>query len=205
MRDNYAVGPGSSPAKAMTGGPARAEPRPAHLRRAVSLTLALVVFWLILSGKFDVGHVMTGVACAVLTTLAIAPLWRLRPAIEHSAIPPFGGVPWWRFLTYLPWLGWQIVLANVHVARVVLSPQLPIGPRLVRLRMPVAHLYARLTLANSITLTPGTVTVDVDGDEFLVHCLTPAAAQALYDHHIARRVESVFATPGAAAGEGGET
>jgi len=88
-------------------------------------------------------------------------------------------VPWLRLLLYVPWLIWQIVLSSLLVAVVVVHPKMPIQPRLVRFRTQLPHDLARLTLATSITMTPGTVTLDVQGDEFLVHALTETSAQAL--------------------------
>jgi multicomponent Na+:H+ antiporter subunit E len=88
-------------------------------------------------------------------------------------------VPWLRLLLYVPWLIWQIVLSSLLVAVVVVHPKMPIQPRLIRFRTHLPHDLARMTLATSITMTPGTITLDVQGDEFLVHALTEKSAQSL--------------------------
>ena len=168
-----------------------------HFRHQLSfsfpLTLLLFGLWVVLSGKFDAGHLVTGAVAALVIALATRRLFLLPPAIGFSLDHPLGGIPWHRFVWYLPWLAWEIVLAGLQVAYVVLHPRLPATPRLVRFRADLPHTLARLILANSITLTPGTVTLDVDGDEFLVHALTETAARAIEDGTMPDRVAALFA------------
>jgi multicomponent Na+:H+ antiporter subunit E len=141
--------------------------------------VALFVFWMIVSGKFDAFHLLVGAGSALGITLGTYRLLLLPPAIGPGSVHPAAVVPWRRLLGYVPWLCWQIVLASVQVASVVLHPKMPISPRLVRFHTPLPHTLARLTLATSITLTPGTVTLDVQDDAFLVHALTGSSADAL--------------------------
>jgi multicomponent Na+:H+ antiporter subunit E len=143
------------------------------------LTLMLFTFWIILSGKFDAFHLGIGAVSAVCITLGTRRLLLLPPAIGPAQTHPVDVMPWRRLLLYVPWLIWQIVMSSLLVAVVVVHPKMPIQPRLVRFRTPLPHDLARLTLATSITMTPGTVTLDVQGDEFLVHALTETSAQAL--------------------------
>jgi multicomponent Na+:H+ antiporter subunit E len=105
-------------------------------------------------------------------------------------------------MLYVPWLVWEIVASGLQVAYVVLHPRMPIAPGLVRIRVNLPHTLANLTLANSITLTPGTVTLDVDGDEFLVHALTPASARGIELGEIQSRVATLFSTADARPAEG---
>ena len=92
---------------------------------------------------------------------------------------PFNARPLLRLTLYAPWLAGQIVIASVQVAKVVLSPSLEIDPCVFRFGVPLPHNVARATLANSITLTPGTVTLDVRDDDYLVHALTAASIEGL--------------------------
>jgi multicomponent Na+:H+ antiporter subunit E len=94
----------------------------------------------------------------------------------------------WKALVYWPWLMWQIVLANIDVARRVLSPALPISPTLFRVKTSQKSDLGKVIYANSITLTPGTISMDVTGDEILVHALTREAAQSLKEGEMDRRV-----------------
>jgi len=93
-----------------------------------------------------------------------------------------------RLWAYLPWLMWEICKANVDVARRILDPRLPIAPRMIRVVAGQRRDLGRVIYANSITLTPGTVSVAVEGDEILVHALTAAAADGLAEGEMDRRV-----------------
>ena len=159
----------------------------------------LLVFWVVLSGKFDALHLGMGLIAVGAALAASRPLLALAPAIGPGVSAPLRPVTVGRFLLYVPWLFGQIVLSSIHVALVVLHPRLPIAPRVLRVRAPLPHPLARLTLAQSITLTPGTVTIDVSGDEFLVHALTPASARGLEAlsglAEMPRHVRDVFADP----------
>jgi multicomponent Na+:H+ antiporter subunit E len=170
-----------------------------RLQQAFPLTIALFVLWVVLSGKCDAFHLLTGAASAICITIGTQRLFYLPPAIVPQAVHPMRAVPWRRLLVYVPWLFWQVVLSSVQVAAAVLHPKMPINPRLLRFRMVLPHTLARLTLATSITLTPGTVTLDVDGDEFLVHALTEASANGLDPaaggDAMQQRVAALYAPP----------
>jgi multicomponent Na+:H+ antiporter subunit E len=145
----------------------------------ISLALLLFAFWVVLSGKFDAFHLSIGAASAVCIALGTQPLLLRTPAIVPDARHPLSAISWGRLLLYIPWLAWQVVLSSLQVAWVVLHPKMPISPCIVQFETPLPHELARLTLANSITLTPGTITLDVDGDTFVVHALTTGSALAL--------------------------
>ena len=163
----------------------------ADIQRSAILATILFAFWLILSGRFDIGHVTAGLFCACLITLLTA-RWLGQPPASLEARPSVDGISWVSFFLYLPWLGAQIVLANLHVARVVLSPNLPVNPSLVRTPVNKSNTYARLLLANSITLTPGTVSLDLTEQEIVVHALTSTTAASVQTGEMHRRVERIF-------------
>ena len=164
-----------------------------HLRQVLPLALTLFVLWLILSGKFDAFHVSIGAVSALCVALGTRRLLLLPPAIGPPGTHPTNVLPL-RFLGYIPWLIWQIIVSSLHVAYVVLHPKMPIQPRLLRFDTSFPHVLAQLTLATSITLTPGTVTLDVDNDEFLVHALTDTSAKGLEPQGgpMHRRVAALF-------------
>ncbi len=200
--------------------------RAAAYQVAVSTGL-LFVFWLALSGRSDPEYLLIGLASslgiAVLTRRLlllpwddappseaappseVAPPSEAAPPSEVSQPPaqprqrPAWDLPWPRFLAYLPWLAWEIVKANFQVAYLILHPRLPVDPGLIRFRKRLPGPLAQLVLANSITLTPGTVTVDVEGDDYLVHVLSREAAEGLRpraggEGEMLRRVGQVFAS-----------
>lgn len=146
------------------------------------LFVVCVLFWLVLSGHFTPLYIGFGIAAAGLVT------WlNRREEIVSEVVRALPGLA-----TYAPWLLWQIVQSNLQVARVVLHPRLPIDPAVVRVRTALRRDLAVATYANSITLTPGTVTVDIEGDELVVHALTRDSAAALADGEMGRRVGRVY-------------
>jgi len=139
----------------------------------------LFSFWLLLSGHFTPFLLAAGLGSSV----AVFFLAR-RMRVLEDGFPIALGIP---ALTYWPWLAWEIVKSAWDVSRIILSPRLPISPVFVRVKPSQRTTAARVTFANSITLTPGTVTVDADGDEFLVHALTQASADELARGEMDRR------------------
>jgi multicomponent Na+:H+ antiporter subunit E len=97
-----------------------------------------------------------------------------------------------RLVVYVPYLLWEISKANLEVAYIVLHPSLPIDPSIERFRPALPIGVPVTTLANSITLTPGTVTVDVSDREFHVHALTQGSRDSLYAGGLERAVRFVF-------------
>ena len=169
-------------------------PRSFGLRVLAALPFGLVLFglWLVLSPKRDPFHLTLGALAACVISLLAARLVLQPPPIVAPNGPALIRMPWHRLVVYLPWLGGQVVVASLQVAYVVLHPRLPLSPRLLRLHARYPHTLARLTLANSITLTPGTVTLDVDGDEFLVHTLTETGGRELERGTMPDRVLTLY-------------
>ena len=94
----------------------------------------------------------------------------------------------WRALLYWPWLVVEIVKANWDVARRVLSPSLPVTPTMIRVKASQTSDLGQVIYANSITLTPGTISVDVANGEILVHALSREGAEELVGGEMDRRV-----------------
>ena len=149
------------------------------LHESAPLAVLLFVFWVILSGKIDFFHLAAGAVSSLAIAAATCRLYALSPPVGPAGRHPFWTFPWIRLAAYAPWLARQIVVSSFQVARIVLSPKMKIRPSVVKFDYPLPHNIARATLANSITLTPGTVTIDVRGDEYVVHALTDDAAEPL--------------------------
>lgn len=148
--------------------------------RTLLLALILTGIWYLLSGKFDLLHFGAGAA----TAAAIAAT--LRPVEDGTAFRPL------RFLAFLPWLIVQIVISNLRVARMVLRRRMPIAPAFIRTAPEVEGTRALAMLGASVTLTPGTLTLDVGEDELFVHALDTASAGDVREKVIARRLANVF-------------
>jgi len=138
-------------------------------------------FWFGLSGQTQPFLLGGGVVtCALIVGYMIrqqATVWDWPPrALALAAV------------TYLPWLLWQIVVANARVIYLTLHPSLPITPCVVKLPCTLKTPLGRTIYANSITLTPGTVSVSLEEDGIVVHALTREDADGLLDGQMHDRV-----------------
>lgn len=95
-------------------------------------------------------------------------------------------------LGYVPFLIKEIVVATIYVAEKVLDPRMPIDPVIIAHRCKFERDVSRVAFANSITLTPGTLTVDVDQDTFVVHCLNEGFADSIASGFLERKISQVF-------------
>ena len=149
--------------------------------RWLGLFALLAAIWLLWSGLFKPLVIGLGLVSCVLCVWVTL---RMHPVGGE----PFDGRPLWRLAGYLPWLLKEIALANLKVIRLVLSPRLRIEPVLITLHGSQRTALGRVVYGNSITLTPGTLTVDVDDSEFTVHALTRAGAEQLRSGDMDARV-----------------
>jgi len=150
----------------------------------VSLTAVLYGLWLLLSGHFEPLLLGLG-AVSVIAVVAIA---HRMDVVDHEGHPLHLG---WRALAYWPWLGWEIVKSNLAVAKIILTPSLPISPTMIRVDATQKTELGHVIFANSITLTPGTVAVDLDDTSIGVHALTADGAHALAGGEMDRRVTAM--------------
>jgi multicomponent Na+:H+ antiporter subunit E len=151
------------------------------LRYTVSLFLVLLAVWLGWSGHY----VPLLIGLGLLSILGVLAIGHRMRVIDHESAPIEMAA---RVLAYIPWLLWQILLANIHVGLRILNPRLPISPRIVRAVPSQRGDMGRVIYANSITLTPGTVSLNVEPDCIMVHALTAEAAEELLEGDMDRRV-----------------
>jgi len=151
------------------------------LLRTFGLGTILVVFWLLLSGHYTLMLISFGVGSSALVVyLALR-----MDVVDHEGVPlQLGG----RFWLYLPWLMKEILVANVAVAKVILHPKLPISPITVIFHGSQKTDIGRFIYANSITLTPGTITTGVEGQDFEIHALTYADVDGREEDEMDHRV-----------------
>ncbi len=155
-------------------------------RTARMLAVAVLgfAFWFILSGSTAPLTLCLGALSAVGVAWWNRDLELLSEALRWAP----------RFIAYLPWLLKEIVLSAIQVTKIVLDPKLPADPAVVTIRTALRGDLARTTFANSITLTPGTITIDVADGEFLVHAITRDSASGLEieTSEMLTRVAAVF-------------
>lgn len=145
----------------------------------------LFLFWIFVSSAVDVQHILVGAAAALVVSYFSSDLLLQK----GQSLPSVKAMP--LFFLYLAHLSVEIVKANIHVARIVLDPKLPISPSIVRFKTRLKGETAKASLANSITLTPGTLTIDIIGDNFYVHALTKEAAEGVKSWHMEKRLAEV--------------
>ena len=151
------------------------------MKRVLSLAVFLGALWWLLSGQAK--PLLLGFG--VLSVAFVAWLARRMEVVDHESHPVHLSSSLARFWVLLVR---EITVSNIEVVRAILSPGPPIQPHFLRVRTRQQSDLGKAILANSITLTPGTVTVDVQGDELLVHALTEASGRAVEEGHLDRAV-----------------
>jgi len=155
------------------------------------LTFAIMfVFWLLLSGKFDsLLFLSLGVLSSLLTAFVFHHIF--LGSVNQLGLKSVWR-RFWRFLFYLPWLLYQIALANIHVAYLILHPRMPIDPVVIKFNSKLTQDLARVIYANSITLTPGTITAECQDGEYLIHALDRFSAEGLLAGEMESKVAHIF-------------
>ena len=152
------------------------------MARSFSALVVLYLFWLMLSGYFEAFFLAAGAASAAVVVLVA----RRMQVVDGEGHPINLGAR--AVLSYWPWLTWEIVKSGWNVSRCILDPRLPVSPAITRFQPSQKTDVGLVIHANSITLTPGTITVEAGRDEFLVHALTREAAASLAGSEMDRRV-----------------
>jgi len=157
---------------------------PIAVLHMISLGVVLFGTWLLLSGFFE--PLLLGLGLA--SCIAIVLIARRMDVIDREGQPLDLG---WRALAYWLWLAGEIVKANLDVARRILDPKLPIDPVVVTVKTTQSSELGQVIYANSITLTPGTVSMRVTDDAILVHAIAPELAEDLCAGEMDRRVAAM--------------
>ena len=151
--------------------------RPRRFGATFILSFAILfLLWIVFSGRFDGFHITLGLISSAIVAVFSGDL--LFTSDELRGIFRL----WFRMLAYIPWLLYQIFLANLHVMYLVFHPKMKelINPQIIEFDSQLKDDFARTTFANSITLTPGTITVNVTAlGRFSVHCIDDKSGQSL--------------------------
>ncbi len=145
-------------------------------------TIVLFVFWVLLSASFEWIHLGLG----LIFSFAVA--W--SNAGHSSFVPKFR--LWSRILLYFPWLFYKIVQSSLHLSKLILHPALPIAPQLISVESKLNHHAAIVLLGNSITLTPGTITAEVDRNKLIVHALDKVLGEDVEKKQIESKISEIF-------------
>lgn len=162
-----------------------------HPWRGVAMQgFALMCLWLVLSGHFDFFHITTGAICVGIVLLLNARISSVQ--FFQGDVSEWEHLRFEHLLRFLPWLAWEIVEGSIQVASAVLHPKMPIEPALIRFRVKLPIVGARVLLGNVITLTPGTVTLSITEDEFLIHALRRKSASTIIDGTMPKWIAQLF-------------
>lgn len=146
------------------------------MQNSILLFSIMFGFWVLLSGKLDAFHLSLGVVSSILVvlftrkTVIANPTDRGGVALEFIRIAKYG-----------VWLVYQIILSGIDVANIALRRDMKLKPGIIKCDLELKSEVSRTVLANSITLTPGTMTVDISGDVIYIHCLSIDDEQKLID------------------------
>ena len=157
-------------------------PQPVSLQFAFFKTMALFLFWILLSGSYEWIHLGLGLIFSIVVTWINA---------GHSPFAPKFRL-WSRFLMYLPWLFYKIIQSSVYLSKIILHPALPIAPQLISVKSKLNHHAAVVLFGNSITLTPGTITAEVDREKLIVHAIDKDLSEDLLSMEMESKIDKIF-------------
>src|SRR4030042_4521662 len=129
----------------------------------ITLFILSLIFWLLLTFKLTVPNIIVGTVASIICSLFFG---RFFITNVYKLLQP---QRYFWFIVYLFVFIWECIKANFDVAYRVIHPSMPIKPGIVRVKTSLKSEFAKMLLANSITMTPGTITVDLVGDEFYIH------------------------------------
>jgi multicomponent Na+:H+ antiporter subunit E len=141
----------------------------------IATFFVLFLFWIFISGQLDWWHLSWGfISCVIIAAISHDLLFkdiRSKNRAKESVL----------FIAYIPWLLYQIIRANIYIAYLALHPKMPqlIDPHIIKFKTILKKDLARVTFANSITLTPGTITVLIKDSYFFVHAIDKKVAETL--------------------------
>ncbi len=153
--------------------------------RLISLICVTMAVWLLFSGIYTPLLIGFGVFSCILVAL----IARRMDVIDHEGLPVQLGA---NIVIYWAWLLWEIVKSNIDVAKCVLFPGKYLEQSMFTVKVSQKSDLGKVIYANSITLTPGTVTVDLHDDEVMVHALTRGTADGVKSGEMDRRVTKIM-------------
>jgi len=147
--------------------------------------IAMFIFWILLSGEFTFILITSGVVASLIVAYLSHDIFVGKADLKTETGRVF------KFIVYIPWLLWEIILANVEIAYLVLNPKPLVDPQIVRFKHDLKTDLGIVTLAHSITLTPGTVTVEADREEFVIHAIWQKSAEGIIGGEMQRKVKKI--------------
>lgn len=145
-------------------------------------TVAFFAVWLLLSQSYTLFHIALGLF--VSFGVALLNTERGKSRLQN--------VRWLRVLAYVPWLLSRVLQSGIHLSYLILHPRLPIDPKLIRYHTDLKEQAGIVLLGNSITLTPGTITAEVNSNELVVHAMDDDSADDLTSLRMEQKIAGAF-------------
>lgn len=152
--------------------------------------ITMMAFWFIMSGFFDAIHITFGVISVASVLYVNYQLKSYR--YFDDDIDGLQQLRYGRAAYYFFWMIIQIILSGFHVLKVISKPDMPIETAIITFDADLPNVHARMILGNSITLTPGTITVDIKGNQFTVHALDSNSRKGIISDEMPRQVLKLF-------------
>ena len=166
--------------------------KPFSLANLIITILILSILWVSMSGFFDLLHLFYGAVSIALVVLVNYQLKRKN--FFDDELTHWSSLRYFRGFYYIFWLLGQILKSGFQIALIILKSGMPIQPYVVQFKTDLPNTQAKVILGNSITLTPGTLTVDIEGDLFTVHALTPQSYESIVKDQMPRQVLALFSS-----------
>ncbi len=147
--------------------------------------ITMFSFWILLSGEFTFVLITSGIVASLIVAYLSHDIFMGKADLKTE----IGRVL--KFTKYVPWLLWKVILANVEIAYLVLNPKPLVDPQIVRFKNDLKTDLGIVTLAHSITLTPGTITVVANKEEFVIHAIWQKSAEGIIDGEMQRKVKEI--------------
>jgi multicomponent Na+:H+ antiporter subunit E len=160
------------------------------LRVTLFHSVLLFIFWLLLSGMMDIFHIALGVFSVILVMMINSRIRQYNYFDEM--LPGAEAIRLLRLMYFLPWLLLEVVISSFKVAYLIIHPKMPIKTGLIKFRTNLPHMNAKVLLGNAITLTPGTVVLEIREKEFLVHSMTNESVEGHIDHNLTCEVAKLY-------------
>ena len=147
--------------------------------------IAMFAFWILLSGEFTFILITSGVIASLIVAYLSHDIFigKADMKVETGRVL--------KFIAYVPWLLWQVIVSNAEIAYLVIHPKSLIDPEFVYFKPDLKTDLGIVTLAHSITLTPGTVTVEANREEFVIHSIWHRTSAGIIDEEAKRKVKQI--------------
>lgn len=152
--------------------------------------VSLMIFWIIMSGYLDAIHIGMGVVSIAFVMVLMHGVKKEKFFDDEMSSDADYRLE--AFPGYIFWLINEILKSGFNVVLTILKPSLPIEPAIIRFKVDLPNTQAKVILGNSITLTPGTLTIEIEGDEFVVHAFTKSSYSGIVDDTMPKKVLGLF-------------